>query len=85
MATIAAGKIHGVAPNADLYLVKTKGQIKDKTNPRILRHSPLNYNAALFFLNAVKSHIKTRLAKDKNAKSVINLSWGKESLVMKLS
>ncbi|KAI4941965.1 hypothetical protein J4E91_010515 [Alternaria rosae] len=76
MATIAAGKIHGVAPNADLYLVKTKGQIKDKTNPQVLRHSPLNYNAALFFLNAVKSHIKARLAKDQNAKSVINLSWG---------
>lgn len=25
MATIAAGKIHGIAPNADLYLLKAKG------------------------------------------------------------
>jgi hypothetical protein len=33
MASIAAGKSNGIAPNADLYLMKTKGQWNSGKTP----------------------------------------------------
>jgi hypothetical protein len=85
MAVIAGGKVHGVAPNANLFLVKYKGQF-NRGNPRNdvnnlnpgkeLNHSVLP-GAVARCLNIVRQDIARRLQTDPMAKSVINMSWGK--------
>jgi len=80
MAIVAAGRFQGVASNANLHLSKTKGQWntgsgqpEDDRNVGI-RPAALNR----IFIN-LRSHIGRRIADDFNAKSVINMSWGKLS------
>jgi hypothetical protein len=75
MARLAAGRNLGVAPNADLYLIKTKGQYTRKDgrvgtttfNPLSMQH----------FLNAVTENIEGKLPEQPGDKIVINMSWGK--------
>jgi hypothetical protein len=78
MATIAAGKTHGVAPNANLYLLKTKGQWNTGRLPREDdKNVGLRPKAFVVVLEKIRNHVETRLTTDKNAKSVINMSWGR--------
>lgn len=78
MAALAGGKTFGVAPNADLVLVKTKTAIK--SSPPIVddRRYPQSMKAAAmdWFFYEVEKDITARLAQDNNAKSVISMSWG---------
>lgn len=85
MASIAGGKSFGVVPNADLFLVKYKGHY-NKGPTRGLNNQDIPSNdaalkvqpVALFFcLGKIRGHIEKRLKIDPNAKSVINMSWGK--------
>ncbi|KAF2789529.1 subtilisin-like protein, partial [Melanomma pulvis-pyrius CBS 109.77] len=89
MATIAGGKIHGIAPNADLFLVKTTGNFnrgpsteqeerEEREGTRFIEDSnhPLQPGALEDSLNAVRDHILERLKVNPDAKSVINMSWG---------
>ncbi|KAF1963807.1 subtilisin-like protein [Byssothecium circinans] len=76
MATIAAGKQLGVAPNADLFLIKSKGSwAKSATATESIN---IGYQAPGMsrVLLHVRSLIQSRLNADASAKSVINMSWG---------
>jgi hypothetical protein len=78
MATIAAGKLNGIAPNADLYLMKIKGQWNSGRIPHEPDKSVKIHAAALVeAFDETKRDVQARLALNKNAKSVINMSWGK--------
>lgn len=77
MATIAAGNIYGIAPNADLHLVRTKGQIRTGGKENGYWRSPaLNYLSTLHFIDHIIGHINAR---GESAKSVVNMSWGRSS------
>jgi transposase len=84
MASLVAGKNNGIAPNADLYLVKTKTRFTGWVQPGVENTGPpqtphlstLNYEAMEYYLNLVEEHVTERLAKDPTAKSVINMSRG---------
>ncbi|KAF2728537.1 subtilisin-like protein, partial [Polyplosphaeria fusca] len=76
MATIAAGKTLGIAPNAHLHLVKGKNQYStDGTTWRNYGYQPRAVSVAL---DEVRRHIMSRLRNDPSAKSILNLSWGVE-------
>jgi hypothetical protein len=78
MATIAAGKLNGIAPNADLYPMKIKGQWNSGRIPHEPDKSVKIHAAALVeAFDETKRDVQARLALNKNAKSVINMSWGK--------
>jgi hypothetical protein len=78
MATIAAGKTHGIAPNANLYLLKTKGQWNTgKSEGEADKNASLQPKALSKVMQKIREHIQDRLDADKDAKSVINMSWGK--------
>ncbi|KAH7073921.1 peptidase S8/S53 domain-containing protein [Paraphoma chrysanthemicola] len=77
MATIAAGKGYGVAPKADLYLLKrngewNKGTESNKPDENYATQPPAL--AAVF--DTIESHVRSRLRANSRAKSVINMSWG---------
>ncbi|KAF2011878.1 subtilisin-like protein [Aaosphaeria arxii CBS 175.79] len=85
MAAIAGGKLHGIAQNADLYLLKTKGVYNTHAWKNPLDHSkgkvgPQDYGptpkAIATVLSKVGRDISDRLAKDPSARSVINMSFG---------
>jgi hypothetical protein len=84
MATIAAGKTHGIAPNANLYLLKTKGQW-NRLSPDVLPVPDMTYaiqpKALTQVLGEIRRHIRRRLETDATAKSVINMSWGKSKFL----
>jgi hypothetical protein len=79
MAIIAAGKSHGIAPNADLYLVKTKNgyQANNSSTDGAIKTYGLQPLALDWAFNTVKRHIIQRKKENSESKSVINLSWGK--------
>jgi hypothetical protein len=78
MASLAGGKIHGVAPNADLVLIKTKTAFKGAglNNPN-KHNTNIKYAALEFFTNAMEEDIERKLQQDSRRKFVINMSWGK--------
>lgn len=78
MSVIAAGKTYGIAPNADLFLVKIKNCYLDGLwEDNRLSHTAGVQPAALdWVLRRVRDHIEGRLRQDPNTKSVINMSWG---------
>ncbi|KAF2272251.1 uncharacterized protein EI97DRAFT_470584 [Westerdykella ornata] len=77
MASIAAGKTIGVAPNADLYLLKTKGAFNRGDAPdRPDTALGAQAVAMLGCLNRIQFHVENRLKVDKDAKSVVNMSFG---------
>jgi hypothetical protein len=85
MASIAAGKRTGIAPNADLFLVKTKGHWnpgteRENQEGRVVRSEDKALNVQPRALEdivlRIRSHIEERLKSDPSAKSVINMSWG---------
>jgi subtilisin family serine protease len=77
MATIAAGKIHGVAPNANLYLMKILGQWNLGTSTtRPNQNYAVQPKALLKVLDEIQQHVESRLGSNQDAKSVINMSWG---------
>jgi hypothetical protein len=75
MTRLAAGRLNGVAPNADLYLVKFKGQYM--TNAGEPKNSVHNYLSLEWFVGKIENHIETRRNENPNAKFVINWSGGK--------
>jgi hypothetical protein len=78
MAIIAGGKVHGVAPNANLYLLKVKGQWNKGTSTAAEeRNGSVQPKALITTLGVIRNHIRNRLATDTNTRSVINMSWGK--------
>lgn len=86
MAVIAAGREHGVAPNADLYLVRTKGRYNrdstDETDPGAQDRSwPLQAIAVNSALDHVRNDIESRLSANPSAKSVVNMSWGENPVL----
>jgi hypothetical protein len=76
MASIAAGRIHGIARNADLYLLKTKGQWDAGPPSREITNGPIEPAAMASVLGEVRRHVESRLATNPRAKSVINMSFG---------
>jgi hypothetical protein len=79
MATIAAGKTHGVARNANLFLLKTKGQwnrISSGVSPVSDMSYAIQEKALLRVVNEIRRHVRRRIEADPAAKSVINMSWG---------
>lgn len=78
MATIAAGILDGVAPRANLFLAKEKGQWNTgKDNKQAYQTGPYRPNALNTVFKEIRSHIKRRCDADPNAQSVVNMSWGK--------
>jgi subtilisin family serine protease len=80
MATIAAGKQLGIAPNADLYLIKAKGNWAKDAETAGYQSFGYQVTAISEALDQIRLHIQTRLNSDRSAKSVINMSWGKFDL-----
>ncbi|KAF2878051.1 peptidase S8/S53 domain-containing protein [Massariosphaeria phaeospora] len=79
MAVIAGGKILGIAPNTDLYLVKTKNRYRNSQFAfnGMVHTGPVTPGALQWVLNTVQDHILQRLDKNDRARSVINMSWGR--------
>jgi hypothetical protein len=79
MSVLAGGKTYGIAPNGDLFLVKTKTGIRDEFFDETggIFMVGLQPGAVHWALERVKGHINNRLRADAEAKSVINMSWGK--------
>jgi hypothetical protein len=82
MAIVAAGRTHGIAPNANLFLLKIKGQYNlGKTDPPSQDKTyVLQIRALTRAFQEIRLHVNRRVTADANAKSVINMSWG-ESFV----
>lgn len=79
MAIIAAGKTLGIAPNANLYLAKTKNMYKDsyfddngRTHMGSVQPKALDY-----VIQYIKRDVTRRLTANPAARSVVNMSWGK--------
>lgn len=85
MATIAAGIELGIAPKANLCLVKTKNRIKNKYRPELSFTLPITLKGLVWFVNAVLEDIEERRSRNPGTKSVINMSWGKCSNFILLS
>ncbi|KAF1995006.1 subtilisin-like protein [Amniculicola lignicola CBS 123094] len=81
MATLAGGKHLGVAPKANLYLVKPKNQYRARGpgGVWIEKSYKLQHQALDRALGVVREDIEARLAQDPNTKSVINMSFGTTS------
>ncbi|KAI8942389.1 hypothetical protein NX059_000463 [Plenodomus lindquistii] len=79
MAGLAGGRVDGVAPNADLCLVKTKGHIRHTSDSTRLSVSGHRSGSVSYFLEQVRYHIEARLRENPQARSVINMSWGIET------
>jgi hypothetical protein len=84
MARLATGRQIGVAPNADLYLIKIKGQYRKRNGG--IGTTSFNPLSMRWFLSAFTENIEARLPEHPGKKIVINMSWGKtqESLLLKL-
>ncbi|OAL01554.1 subtilisin-like protein [Phaeosphaeriaceae sp. SRC1lsM3a] len=77
MATIAGGKLHGLAPKANLYLFKIKGHWNSGRIPREPdKLGKIQPKALITVLDKLRLHVNERLRANKEAKSVINMSWG---------
>jgi hypothetical protein len=78
MAIVAAGKKQGIAPNANLYLIKAKGSwLKDANGPADnFAIYAYQIQAVAFALTKVRSEIQRKINTDPSARSVINMSWG---------
>jgi hypothetical protein len=68
--------IHGVAPNANLHLLKMKGQFNSGDPGAPDKTYALQVQSILSVFNEVRRHVIARLDTDPDAKSVINMSWG---------
>lgn len=75
MAVIAGGKHHGIAPNANLFLAKTKAAYKG--NDGNIRLAGVQPRALSWILDEIMAHITKIMERDSTAKSIINMSWGK--------
>jgi hypothetical protein len=76
MATVATGKIHGITPNANLYLLKQKGDWNTGKIPREEnRIDKLQADAVAEVLDVVHRDVEAKFTADSDAKSVINMSW----------
>lgn len=77
---MAAGKTYGIAPNADLFLVKIRNGCKNKfwDENRQTHLAALQPEALDWVIQKVQAHILRRLSANSNARSVINMSWGKQ-------
>jgi hypothetical protein len=78
MAALAGGRLNGVAPNADLFLVKTKGQWRNNSGRQMNSHH--TYDSIRTFLAKVEDHINSRRDENPQPKFVINWSGGKTGL-----
>ncbi|EAT86668.2 hypothetical protein SNOG_05604 [Parastagonospora nodorum SN15] len=82
MATIAGGKLDGISPNANLYLVKIMGQWNAGTSSTAQEKPGRIQPAALrVAFDEVRRHVEARRSVDPNTKSVINMSWGVQLLI----
>ncbi len=79
MATIAGGKNYGIAPNADLYLLKTKNQYRSTGEERFTKHAGIQPAAIQDIFREIEANISSRLRNVPTAKSVISMSWGEYS------
>jgi hypothetical protein len=89
MASLAAGKSVGMAPNADLFLAKYKGrwntgrlqpQPDGTSTPLSDRDYAAQPEAVAAVLDRIRTHIEARLQAESTKDrvlSVINFSWGK--------
>lgn len=68
--------IHGVAPNANLHLLKMKGQFNSGGPGAPDKTYALQVRSILSVFNEVRRHVNARLGTDPESKSVINMSWG---------
>ncbi|KAH7089519.1 peptidase S8/S53 domain-containing protein [Paraphoma chrysanthemicola] len=79
MASIAAGRDDGIAPQANLYLLKMKGTW-NTGNANSANNRDRSYatqpDALAQVLDRVRLHVRNRLIADPDTKSVINMSWG---------
>ena len=77
MAVIAAGQTIGIAPKANLFLAKTKNNYRHKYNHDEIHVGQLQPQALWYVGNEILNHMNKRLGQDADAKSVINMSWGR--------
>jgi hypothetical protein len=78
MAIVAAGKTWGIAPNANLHLLKIRGEWNRGTTGILPNEVYATQRKALeVAFDEIQGHVEDRLALDSSAKSVINMSWGK--------
>jgi hypothetical protein len=82
MASLAGGSTTGVAPKANLYLVKVKGQYRHTGTSAGVSTSFHNKASIEYWSQHVQSHIESRKASRKNGdpeiRSVVNMSSGKQ-------
>jgi hypothetical protein len=77
MATVAAGKLDGIAPNANLYLIKIQGQWNSgRTPPEADKSGKIQPKALGIAFDEIRRHVAARRSADPGTKSVINISWG---------
>lgn len=83
MATVAAGKLNGIAPNADLYLMKIQGQWNSgRTAPSDKdKAGKIHARALVTVFDEIQRDVIARLDANKDTKSVINISWGEYFIV----
>lgn len=81
MAAIAGGRINGVAPRANLYLMKIKGHYNNGDKPRPdrnpIKSARIFPRALAAVFDEIRRDVLARRLLDPRAKSVINMSWGK--------
>ena len=81
MATIAAGRINGIARNADLVLLKSQAEYNyniEEGDPTPLVGGPdKSYKFLPGALERCFSEIRRRVEEDPNGRHVVNMSWGK--------
>jgi hypothetical protein len=87
MAILAGGVNTGVAPKADLYLLKVKGNYHHTDNLENHSKSFHTVRSCQYWSNHVQNHIEERKnARRQNGgpevKSVINMSWGKNGPIL---
>jgi hypothetical protein len=77
MAIIAGGITNGVAPRANLYLMKIKGQWNSGISPAPNKNGRILPRALNTVFDEIRRHVGQRRQANPRAKSVINLSGGK--------
>jgi subtilisin family serine protease len=78
VASVAAGKTHGVASNANLVIVKFRNAAKNPLNPTSDRYviRGVTWSALMNAWNWVQDDVNSQRSKGNNGKFIINMSYG---------
>lgn len=78
VASVAAGKTHGVASNANLVIVKFRNAAKNPLNPTNDRYviRGVMWSALMNAWNWVQDDVNNQRSKGNDGKFIINMSYG---------